>query len=125
MITQPRARIVRLDGMKAAAERSARWTPHPGARWLSPLLIACFVGSGFAALVYEIVWFQLLEYVLGSSAISVGILLASYMGGLCLGSMLSPRLARLTRANPMRTYGLLEIGIGLLGLSILFGMPLV
>ena len=36
-------------------------------RWFSALLLL-FVGSGGAALIYEIVWFQLLQLVIGSSA---------------------------------------------------------
>ena len=55
-------------------------------------LVALFVLSGIAALMYEVVWFQLLELVIGSSAISLGVLLATYMGGMCLGSLLLPRL---------------------------------
>jgi spermidine synthase len=35
--------------------------------------------SGCAALIYEIIWFQLLQLVIGSSAISLGLLLAAYM----------------------------------------------
>ena len=56
-----------------------------------PWLLLLLAGSGCAALIYEIVWFQLLQLVIGSSAISLGLLLASYMGGLCLGSILLPR----------------------------------
>jgi tetratricopeptide (TPR) repeat protein len=44
---------------------------------LFELLLA---GSGCAALIYEIVWLQLLQLVIGSSAISLGLLLAAYMG---------------------------------------------
>ena len=43
-------------------------TPNAG-RSL-PLLLLLFVGSGCAALIYEIVWFQLLQLVIGSSAYS-------------------------------------------------------
>jgi hypothetical protein len=42
-----------------------------------PILILLFIGSGCAALIYEIVWFQLLELVIGSSAVSVGVLLGT------------------------------------------------
>jgi len=52
-----------------------------------PILLGLFTASGCAALIYEVVWFQLLQLVIGSSAISLGLLLAIYMGGLCLGSM--------------------------------------
>jgi len=92
-------------------------------RTLAPLLVL-FAGSGCAALIYEIVWFQLLQLVIGSSAISLGLLLAAYMGGLCLGSAVLARLAPPT-VNPLRLYAFLELGIGLLGLAALFGVPLV
>ena len=39
---------------------------------LLPVLLLLFVGSGCAALIYEVVWFQLLELVIGSSAVSMG-----------------------------------------------------
>ena len=46
----------------------------PAADRVSPailrLLLLLFVGSGACALIYEVVWFQLLELVIGSSAIS-------------------------------------------------------
>src|SRR5215471_7834087 len=90
------------------------------------LLIPClllFAGSGCAALIYEIVWFQLLQLVIGSSAISLGLLLAAYMGGLCLGSLLLPRFVS-PRANPLRVYASLELCIGALGLLVLIGTPL-
>src|SRR5438045_8768440 len=89
-----------------------------------PLLLALFVGSGCAALIYEIVWFQLLELVIGSSAVSLGILLGTFMGGMCLGSLLFPRLISRTY-HPLRVYALLELTIGVIGLAILFAMPLV
>ena len=88
-------------------------------------LLALFVLSGVAALVYEIVWFQLLELVIGSSAISLGVLLATYMGGMCLGSLLLPRLERARAMNPLRLYAYLELGIAAGGLFVLAVVPLV
>ncbi len=95
----------------------------PTRRFL-PALFLLFIGSGCAALIYEIVWFQLLQLVIGSSAISLGILLGTFMGGMCLGSLLLPRLIR-QREHPLRVYAMLEAGIGVLGVLILVGMPLV
>ena len=89
-----------------------------------PALLVLFVGSGCAALIYEIVWFQLLQLVIGSSSISLGILLGTFMGGMCLGSLLLPRVIP-PRRHPLRVYALLELGIGALGLLILVSMPLV
>src|ERR1700691_4852352 len=76
-----------------------------------PLLLVLLAGSGCAALIYEIVWLQLLQLVIGSSAISLGLLLAAYMGGLCLGSALFPRVVS-PRRHPLQVYGAIELGIG-------------
>src|SRR5712672_1448196 len=92
-------------------------------RWL-PILLLLFVGSGAAALIYEIVWFQMLELYVGSSAVSVGVLLGTFMGGMCLGSLLLPRLIS-RRQHPLRVYALLELGIGVVGLVMLVALPLV
>lgn len=83
-----------------------------------------FFGSGCAALIYEVVWFQLLQLVIGSTAVSLAVLLGTYMGGMSLGSILLPRLIPIHR-HPLRVYALLELGIGISGMAILFGMPLV
>jgi spermidine synthase len=87
-------------------------------------MLLLFVGSGCAALVYEVVWFQLLELVIGSSAVSMAVLLGTFMGGMCLGSILLPRCLR-REWHPLRVYGWLELGIGAMGLLILVAMPLV
>src|SRR5438093_950741 len=94
------------------------------AQRLLPVLLILFVGSGCSALMYEIVWFQLLQLVVGSSAISLGVLLGTFMGGMCLGSFgLSFFVPR--RQHPLRVYAALELGIGLIGLVLLVGMPLI
>jgi spermidine synthase len=74
-----------------------------------------FAGSGCAALLYEVVWFHLLRLVVGSSSVSLAFLLGSFMGGMCLGSLLLPRLVGTLR-HPLRVYALLELGIGASGL---------
>jgi spermidine synthase len=96
----------------------------PASRRYLPLLIVLFVGSGCAALIYEIVWFQLLQLVIGSSAVSLGVLLGTFMGGMCLGSLLLPRLIS-AREHPLRVYALIELGIGLIGIAVFFAVPLV
>src|SRR4051812_1917028 len=88
-----------------------------------PALLLLFVGSGCAALIYEVVWFQLLQLVIGSSAVSMGVLLGTFMGGMCLGSYLLPRYIG-RGEHPLRVYAFLELGIAVSGLLILFGMPL-
>ena len=90
-----------------------------------PLLLVLFAGSGCSALIYEIVWYQLLQLVIGSSAISLGVLLATFMGGLCAGSLALPRLKWAQGQHPLRVYAKVEFGIALCGIIVLFAMPLV
>src|SRR5205823_3457339 len=88
-----------VDGSLAAVQRAA--------------VLLLFVGSGLAALVYEIVWFQLLQFVVGSSSLSMGVLLGTFMGGMCVGSvLLSPLVS--ARHHPLRVYAALEAAIGLM-----------
>jgi spermidine synthase len=87
-----------------------------------PLVLLLFIGSGCSALIYEIIWFQLLQLVIGSSAVSLGVLLGTYMGGMCLGSIVLPRVVS-RRRHPLRVYALLELGIGIIGVAVLFGIP--
>jgi spermidine synthase len=89
-----------------------------------PLLTILFVGSGCTALIYEIVWFQMLQFVIGSSAVSLGVLLGTFMGGMCVGSLLLPRWIS-PRVHPLRTYAVLESGIAVVGVAVLFAMPVV
>jgi len=96
-------------------------TSSPSERFL-PLLVLLFIGSGCAALVYEIVWFQLLSLIVGSSAISLGVLLATFMGGMCIGSIGLAR-AVSARHHPLKVYAYLELGVGAFGLLVLWLLP--
>src|SRR5579871_24016 len=87
-----------------------------------PILFLLFVGSGCAALIYEIVWFQLLQLAIGSSAVSLGVLLGTYMGGMCLGSLGLSRYVAI-REHPLRVYAVIEAAIGACGILSLFGVP--
>src|ERR1022692_2000834 len=98
----------------------------PGAtRRYLPLLLVLFACSGCSALIYEIVWYQVLQLVIGSTAVSLGVLLATFMGCLCLGCLLLPRMARARDIHPLRVYGLVELGIGACGILVLILTPLV
>src|SRR6185437_11152350 len=91
---------------------------------LLPALLVLFAASGCAALIYEIVWLQLLQLVIGSNAMSLAVLLGTWMGGMCIGSLLLPRLIPSTR-NALRIYAFLELATGICGILVLFGLPLV
>jgi spermidine synthase len=81
-----------------------------------------FAASGCAALIYQVVWFQLLSLSIGASALSLGVLLPTFLGGICAGSMLFPRFIR-ADVPPLRVLGWLELAIGALGLAALYAIP--
>jgi len=89
-----------------------------------PLMFLLFVGSGCAALIYEIVWFQVLQLVIGSSAVSLAVLLATFMGGMCAGSLLLTKIVSQAR-HPLDVYARLEGLIGVCGAVLVVLMPLV
>ena len=70
----------------------------------SPPCSALFAASGCAALIYQVVWFEQLSLAIGSSALSLGVLLATFMGGLGVGSLLASRgmRSRYVAAAPLR-----------------------
>ena len=121
------AGLLRSRGGAAPAAADAT-ADLPGARRdpskALPLLFVLFMVSGAAALIYEVVWFQMLQLVLGSSAVSIGVLLGTFMGGMCLGSLGLSRFVS-PRRHPLAVYALLELVIGACGILMLGAMPLV
>jgi spermidine synthase len=113
-------------GLPVGAGATIQPAPAAAARGerLFPFVLLLFVGSGCAALMYEIIWFQMLQLVLGSSAISIGVLLGTFMAGMCIGSLALPRYVRRGR-HPLRVYAVLELAIAASGLLMLVAMPLV
>ena len=74
-----------------------------------------FFLSGAAGLIYQVVWSRMLNEVFGVTVYAVATVLATFLAGLALGSLLLGRLGDRLR-NPLRFYGWLEIGIGLTAL---------
>src|SRR5262249_43724046 len=110
------SQVRRLNGKGAVRARPVDATHD--------LLLLLFVGSGAAALIYEVVWLHLLRLVIGASALSVAIVLASFMGGMFLGSLLFARFVQRDR-DPIRVYAMLEVGIGVFGLAMPIVLPAV
>lgn len=107
--------------MAASYDRTPAATA--GGNAFLPVLLLLFVGSGSAALIYEIVWLQMLQLTIGSTGVSLGVLLGTFMGGMCLGSLLLPRFVSRDR-HPLVVYAFLEVGIAVIGLLVWVGMPL-
>ncbi len=86
-------------------------TPAPQ-RWLLPLLLILFFGSGVCALVYQVMWLRLLALVFGVTVYAASTVLAGFMAGLGIGSYAAGRLAtRITR--PLAAFGIAEVLVGI------------
>jgi spermidine synthase len=79
-------------------------------------LLAALAASGAAGLIYQICWIRSASLVVGSTTQALGIVLATFFGGLALGSAVFGRVAVRTD-RPIRIYGFLEAGIAILGLA--------
>jgi len=72
------------------------------------LVVAIFILSGAAGLMYEIVWARQLVLVFGNTTQAVSTILTGYFGGMAIGSFLGGRLADRVR-SPLRLYGVIEV----------------
>ena len=72
------------------------------------LVLAIFILSGAAGLMYEVVWSRQLVLVFGNTTQAVSTILTGFFGGLAIGSFLGGRLADRVR-SPLRLYGVIEL----------------
>jgi spermidine synthase len=80
------------------------------------IVLLIFLLSGFAGLVYEVVWARQLILVFGNTTQAVSAILTGFFGGMAIGSVAGGRLADRVR-NPLRMYAILEL---LVVLAVLF-----
>jgi spermidine synthase len=79
-------------------------------RRTAALLAALLVVSGFAALVYQVLWVRQLALLLGSTAQAAALAIAIFFGGLALGgAWWGRRSARVP--SPLRLFGVLELSV--------------
>ena len=80
------------------------------------LIYLFFFSSGFAALLYQVVWLKYLNLLFGSTTYATAAVVAAFMFGLSFGSRVSTKFPRLYTSS-LKTYGLLEMGIALFAVS--------
>jgi spermidine synthase len=93
------------------AERAEAAAP----RWLLPTLLVLFFCSGASALVYQVLWMRLLGLTFGVTVWAASTVLACFMGGLALGSVLAGRWVDRS-SRPLLWFGLCEAAVGVCGL---------
>lgn len=109
--------VMPLAGAKTPAQKAQLRAWHMPA--LLPIelrghywLVGIFFFSGFAGLVYEVVYAKALAVTFGGTALAANTVLITYMGGMALGAWLGGKLAeRSTR--PLWLYAVFEAVIGL------------
>jgi predicted membrane-bound spermidine synthase len=74
------------------------------------LILALFVGSGGAGLIYQVVWSRELVLVFGNTTQAVSTIVTAFMAGLGFGSLAGARWASRS-ARPLRLYGAVELGV--------------
>jgi len=79
-------------------------------RKLNLFLYTCFLFSGIAGLIYEVVWAKYLSILFGNTTYAYTVVLATFMGGLAIGSFSLGRLADKIR-DRLTLYACAEIGI--------------
>jgi len=76
-----------------------------------------FFASGAASLILQVVWFKQLQFVLGSTTLSVSATVASFFFGLAIGSSLGGQVADVV-TRPLRIYGFLELVLALVSFAV-------
>ncbi|MEK7402074.1 MAG: hypothetical protein AABZ80_06880, partial [Gemmatimonadota bacterium] len=81
-----------------------------------PLLVAAFVLSGAAGLIYESIWTRYLGLFVGHSAYAQIIVLVIFLGGMSLGAQLTSGRSRRIK-SPLVWYAAIELAVGVLALG--------
>lgn len=74
--------------------------------------------SGFCALAYEVLWTRILVFFLGSTTYAFATMLAAFLFGIALGSMVLARWVDRIK-QPVTIFGILQLGIGLFALALM------
>lgn len=87
------------------------------------LIYAVCFASGFAGLVYEVIWARMLHIVLGSTVYAVCAVISSFMAGLAIGSYVGGRYIDRKR-DILLVYAGIEAGIAAVALLLPFALNL-
>ena len=98
------------------ASLETEYQPAPATRVPTRWVYGLFVCSGFAGLLYEVVFAKHLGVIFGGTALAAYTVMATYMGGMALGAWLGGIIADRVRA-PLKWYALFEGAIGIYALA--------
>ena len=105
--------IAEID--QSTSERGA--TSAFASSWFSPrIILPVMLISGMTSFVYEVLWTRLLSHIIGGSVAAFATMLASFLSGIALGSLIASRVAT-TRSFAVPVFVACQLGIA--GTSVL------
>ena len=104
----------RRQSNNAAVRINRETTPsgRAGVTFLYPAIVAIFFSSGFAALIYQIIWQRALFTIFGINVEAVTVVVTGFLLGLGFGSLSGGWLSRTGPIPLLALFGLIEIAIG-------------
>jgi spermidine synthase len=114
-VTSPSSPALELENREPGPMES----PDPGSRddSVPRWMLIAFGASGFAALIYQIVWQRVLFAAFGVNVEAVTVVVTAFLAGLGCGSLLGGWLAKAPSSALLRGFGILEASIGAFGLA--------
>jgi len=85
------------------------------------LITILFFLSGVCALIYEMIWMKQLSLILGITTYAIGLLLITFLGGLCIGSLIISRI----KLNIRIAYPAIEIIVGIYAFFVPLSLKLI
>jgi spermidine synthase len=79
-------------------------------------VFALFFLSGIAGLIYQVLWLRRLSIIFGVTVYAASTVLAAFMAGLAIGSLLAGRVLR-RRIPALQAFGIAEVLVGVTGLA--------
>lgn len=90
-----------------------------GRTWILPVMLL----SGANSFIYEVLWTRLLGHILGGSITAFATMLASFLGGIAIGSAVAARLAK-NKATAINAFIITQCGIAAASAAIYQLLPL-
>ncbi len=85
-------------------------------------VLVLFFGSGCTSLIYQVLWMRELGLLFGNTAHAAAVALTAFFIGLAIGGYVWGKRAEKLN-NPLRTYGILELGVSLAALGYFLLVP--
>ncbi len=105
--------------MNAPARKTPPRKQAPPAPLLVRLLPLLVLASGASSLIYESLWMRSFGLIFGNTTYAVSVILATFMGGMAIGSFVA---VRLPFRRILHSYALVELAIGLTALASYFAL---